>query len=137
MSFCRSVGPSTRWFPDDNSRTLGARIMKLHRYIDHDSKMTPIDFQVTRSKVKVTISFILSVEECCLGRKLLCKSEPVPAAWGRPTGPKLIPSSQICDGKTDCPLGEDESCSKCGDPPKITSGFRTDNQTFYPAGTVV
>ncbi|KAH3751397.1 hypothetical protein DPMN_185953 [Dreissena polymorpha] len=28
--------------------------MKLHRYIDHDSQMTPIDFQVTRSKVKVT-----------------------------------------------------------------------------------
>ncbi|KAH3727395.1 hypothetical protein DPMN_053329 [Dreissena polymorpha] len=24
------------------------RIMKLHRYIDHDSQMTPIDFQVTR-----------------------------------------------------------------------------------------
>ncbi|KAH3710199.1 hypothetical protein DPMN_069669 [Dreissena polymorpha] len=23
-------------------------IMKLHRYIDHDSQMTPIDFQVTR-----------------------------------------------------------------------------------------
>ncbi|KAH3883168.1 hypothetical protein DPMN_007120 [Dreissena polymorpha] len=25
------------------------RIMKLHRYIDHDSQMTPNDFQVTRS----------------------------------------------------------------------------------------
>ncbi|KAH3829502.1 hypothetical protein DPMN_131498 [Dreissena polymorpha] len=50
-----SVCPSTRWFPDDNSRTLGARIMKLHRYIDHDLQMTPIDFEVTRSKVKVTI----------------------------------------------------------------------------------
>ncbi|KAH3707800.1 hypothetical protein DPMN_067216, partial [Dreissena polymorpha] len=24
------------------------RIMKLRRYIDHDSQMTPIDFQVTR-----------------------------------------------------------------------------------------
>ena len=50
----RSVGPSTRWFPDDNSRTLRPRIMKLHRNIDHDSQMTPIDFEVTRSKVKVT-----------------------------------------------------------------------------------
>ncbi|KAH3886715.1 hypothetical protein DPMN_010728 [Dreissena polymorpha] len=30
------------------------RIMKLHRYIDHDLQMTPIDFEVTRSKVKVT-----------------------------------------------------------------------------------
>ncbi|KAH3727562.1 hypothetical protein DPMN_053501 [Dreissena polymorpha] len=35
---------------------LRPRIMKLHRYIDHDSKMTPIDFQVTRSKVKVTVT---------------------------------------------------------------------------------
>ncbi|KAH3748669.1 hypothetical protein DPMN_183117 [Dreissena polymorpha] len=24
------------------------KIMKLHRFIDHDSQMTPIDFQVTR-----------------------------------------------------------------------------------------
>ncbi|KAH3770365.1 hypothetical protein DPMN_171650 [Dreissena polymorpha] len=30
-------------------------IMKLHRYIYHDLQMTPIDFQVTRSKVKVTV----------------------------------------------------------------------------------
>ncbi|KAH3726745.1 hypothetical protein DPMN_052614, partial [Dreissena polymorpha] len=29
-------------------------IMKLHRYIDHDWQMTPIDFQVTTSKVTVT-----------------------------------------------------------------------------------
>ena len=50
------VGRSTRWFPDDNSRTLRPRIMKLHRYIDHDSQMTPIDFQSTRSKVKVTVT---------------------------------------------------------------------------------
>ncbi|KAH3889130.1 hypothetical protein DPMN_013180 [Dreissena polymorpha] len=27
---------------------LTPRIMKLHRYIDHDWQMTPIDFQVTR-----------------------------------------------------------------------------------------
>ncbi|KAH3822810.1 hypothetical protein DPMN_124601 [Dreissena polymorpha] len=44
----RSVGPSTRWLSDDNSRTLGPRVMKLQRYIDHDSQMTPIDFGVTR-----------------------------------------------------------------------------------------
>ncbi|KAH3727015.1 hypothetical protein DPMN_052940 [Dreissena polymorpha] len=25
------------------------RIIKLHRYIDHDWQMTPIDFQVTRA----------------------------------------------------------------------------------------
>ncbi|KAH3894732.1 hypothetical protein DPMN_018889 [Dreissena polymorpha] len=56
MSVGRSVGPSTRWLSDDNSRKLGPRIMKLHRYIDHDSQMTPIDFQVTRSNVKVTVA---------------------------------------------------------------------------------
>ena len=50
-SVCRSVGLSTRWFPDDNSRTLGPRIMKLHRNIDHDLQITPIDFEVTGSKV--------------------------------------------------------------------------------------
>ncbi|KAH3857128.1 hypothetical protein DPMN_099728 [Dreissena polymorpha] len=32
------------------------RIMKLHGWIDHDSQMTPVDFEVTRSKVKVTPS---------------------------------------------------------------------------------
>ena len=30
--------------------------MELHRYIDYDWQMTPIDFQVTRSKVKVTVT---------------------------------------------------------------------------------
>jgi hypothetical protein len=30
--------------------------MKLHRYIDHDWQMTPIDVQFTRSKVKVTVT---------------------------------------------------------------------------------
>jgi hypothetical protein len=41
---------------NDNSRTLALRFMKLHRYIDHDGHMTPIDFQVTRSKIKVTVT---------------------------------------------------------------------------------
>jgi len=31
-------------------------IMKLHRDIGHDWQMTPIDFEVTRSKVKVTVT---------------------------------------------------------------------------------
>jgi hypothetical protein len=30
--------------------------MKLLKYIDHDWQMTPIDFQVTRSKVKFTVT---------------------------------------------------------------------------------
>ena len=46
MSVGPSVRPSTRWFPDENSRTLRPSIMKLHGYIGHDWKMTPIDFQV-------------------------------------------------------------------------------------------
>ena len=29
------------------------RIMKLHRYIDHDLQMTRIDFQVTRSRSRL------------------------------------------------------------------------------------
>ncbi|KAH3799288.1 hypothetical protein DPMN_152894 [Dreissena polymorpha] len=33
---------------------LMARIMKLHRYIDHDWQMTPIDFQVTRLQTLLT-----------------------------------------------------------------------------------
>ncbi len=51
-----SVGLSTRWFPDDNSRTLGPRIMKLHRYIDHDSQMPLIDFKVTVTRNNKIIS---------------------------------------------------------------------------------
>ncbi|KAH3866864.1 hypothetical protein DPMN_029987 [Dreissena polymorpha] len=34
---------------------LRPRIMQLHRYIDHDWQVTPINSQVTRSKVKVTV----------------------------------------------------------------------------------
>ena len=30
--------------------------MKFHRDIGHDRQMTPIDFQVTRSKVKVAMT---------------------------------------------------------------------------------
>ena len=30
--------------------------MTLHRYIDRDLQMTPIDYQVTRSKVIVTVT---------------------------------------------------------------------------------
>ncbi len=37
--------------------------MKLHRYIDHDWKMTAIDFQVTRSKVKELKKQLEALEE--------------------------------------------------------------------------
>ncbi|KAH3818278.1 hypothetical protein DPMN_119881 [Dreissena polymorpha] len=65
MQVCRSVGlsvgPSTRWFPDDNSRTLGPRIMKLHRYIVHDWQMTPIDFQEYLEIELETVKVLTSV----------------------------------------------------------------------------
>ncbi|KAH3705648.1 hypothetical protein DPMN_080725 [Dreissena polymorpha] len=35
---------------------LTPRFMNLHRYIDHDWQMTPINLQVTKSKVKFTPS---------------------------------------------------------------------------------
>ncbi|KAH3823767.1 hypothetical protein DPMN_125589 [Dreissena polymorpha] len=41
---------------------LKPRIMKLHRYIDHDWQMTPINFQVTRLKVKVTVTNNVSTQ---------------------------------------------------------------------------
>jgi len=40
------------------------RIMKLYRYNDHDWQMTPIDFEVTRSKVKVTVTKTYSHNGC-------------------------------------------------------------------------
>ncbi|KAH3751265.1 hypothetical protein DPMN_185818 [Dreissena polymorpha] len=41
---------------------LRPRIMQLHWYIDYDWLMTPIDFQVARSKVKVTVTVFKAVE---------------------------------------------------------------------------
>jgi hypothetical protein len=51
-----SVGPSTKWFPDVNSITRKPRIMIHYWYNDYDWHMSPIDFQVTSSKVKVTLT---------------------------------------------------------------------------------
>ncbi|KAH3729866.1 hypothetical protein DPMN_055844 [Dreissena polymorpha] len=38
---------------------LTPRIMKLHRDIDHDWQMTPMDFQVTSLRVSPRCSFVL------------------------------------------------------------------------------
>ena len=62
LLFLRSVGQRSRsqghgnikCCPDDNSRTLGPRIMKLHRELGYDEQRKPIVFEVSRSKVKVT-----------------------------------------------------------------------------------
>ncbi|KAH3861767.1 hypothetical protein DPMN_024717 [Dreissena polymorpha] len=72
---------------------LMARIMKLHRYIDHDWQMTPIDFQVTRVNDTVTVPPLLSshgaglLSTWCeeLGQQLLVRHEKSsPADKGRP-----------------------------------------------------
>jgi len=42
-----TVTLNSKWFWDDNSTMLTPRIMKLHRYIDDDWQMTPVNFQVT------------------------------------------------------------------------------------------
>ncbi|KAH3755277.1 hypothetical protein DPMN_189968, partial [Dreissena polymorpha] len=64
MSVGPSVGPITRWFPDDNSRTLRPRIMKLHRYIDNDWQMTPFDFQVTSPGIATVHKKTGALPEC-------------------------------------------------------------------------
>ena len=37
-------------------RTLGPRIMKVDRVVGYDQQMTPVDFEVSGSKVKVTVT---------------------------------------------------------------------------------
>ena len=49
-SVCLSVGRSTKCCPDDNSRTLGPRIMKLHRELGYDEQRKPIVFEVSMVK---------------------------------------------------------------------------------------
>ena len=41
-------------FPDEKWRLIGPRIMKVDREVCNDRQMTPIDFGLIRSKVKVT-----------------------------------------------------------------------------------
>ncbi|KAH3865888.1 hypothetical protein DPMN_028932 [Dreissena polymorpha] len=52
MKLHRYIDHDSQMTPIDFEVT---RIMKLHRYIDNDWQRTPIDFQVTTSKVKVTV----------------------------------------------------------------------------------
>ena len=44
-----------KWFPDDNWLCNQPMIMKLHTLTHHESRMSPIDFEVKRSKVKVMV----------------------------------------------------------------------------------
>ncbi|KAH3717301.1 hypothetical protein DPMN_060084 [Dreissena polymorpha] len=54
MKLHRYIDHDWQMTPIDFLVTNTPRIMKLHRYIDNDWQLTPIDFQVTRSKDKVT-----------------------------------------------------------------------------------
>jgi hypothetical protein len=54
-----SVRPLAIWFPEHNLSSIWPTIFKLYRMIVHIGKKTPIDFGVTRSKVKVTITLKL------------------------------------------------------------------------------
>ncbi|KAH3886337.1 sushi, von Willebrand factor type A, EGF and pentraxin domain-containing protein 1-like [Dreissena polymorpha] len=67
----------------------------------------------------------------------VCKRPAVPWLRDLPPRPRIINPARVCDGKVDCPLGDDETCTTCGDPPHVPSSFRTDSQTFFPTGAVV
>jgi len=55
---------------------------------------------------------IVSSENCCLSDDYVCRC---PTSHKRYDANNLIilRRSQVCDGKTDCPLGDDETCNKC------------------------
>ena len=64
-SQCPSVRPSVVriWvsFPAHNCFPFTPIIMKLHMQTPHESRMCPIDFEVKRSKVKVTMHKLLKM----------------------------------------------------------------------------
>ena len=49
----RYVGRQTRWLPLIILNTIHHRVFIFYMLVDNDQQMTPIDFGVTRSKVKV------------------------------------------------------------------------------------
>ena len=63
---CLSVRPSVLLssafrFPAHNCFPFRPIIMKLHMQTTHESRMCPIDFEVKRSKVKVTMHKLLKM----------------------------------------------------------------------------
>ena len=60
-SVCPSVCPSAFGFPAHNWFPFTPIIMKLHMQTPHESRMCPIDFEVKRSKVKVTMHILLKM----------------------------------------------------------------------------
>ncbi|KAH3700052.1 hypothetical protein DPMN_075018 [Dreissena polymorpha] len=61
MKLHRNIDHDWQMTPIDFQVT---RIMKLYRYIDNDWQMTPNNFQITRSKVKVTVTRNTSFKRC-------------------------------------------------------------------------
>ena len=49
-----------KWFRAHNCFPFTPIIMKLHMQTPHESRMCPIDFEVKRSKVKVTMEILIS-----------------------------------------------------------------------------
>ena len=56
-----SVCPSAFGFPAHNCFPFTPIIMKLHMQTPHEARMCPIDFEVKRSKVKVTMHKLLKM----------------------------------------------------------------------------
>ena len=58
---CPSVCPAAFGFPAHNCFPFTPIIMKLHMQTPHEARMCPIDFEVKRSKVKVTMHKLLKM----------------------------------------------------------------------------
>ena len=56
-----SVCPAAFGFPAHNCFPFTPIIMKLHMQTPHEARMCPIDFEVKRSKVKVTMHKLLKM----------------------------------------------------------------------------
>ena len=59
ISVSPQVGPQTNFVQSIIKRNHSPRIFQLGLVVGHDQQMTPIDFGVSRSKVKITVTFKL------------------------------------------------------------------------------
>ena len=74
-SVCASVRPSVHGpCEHDRDYTVGCFFVKLGRHVNHDARMSPIDFGGQRSKVKVTMDIYGNKLVNTIETKLLCIS---------------------------------------------------------------